>query len=139
MAQVGEKLGVKDLDQPRPFRDLLASFKVVNGRIVTDTLRFTTHDARWSAVGSYGFDQTLDYVVSIAPTTGYNSRLASIIKGSQLKLGVSGPLSSPEIKLDVKDMGRTLIENLLVPKDDTTGSRPKIDDLLKNLFRKKKP
>jgi hypothetical protein len=139
LASVGEKLGVSGLDRPHPFRDFLVSFKVASGRIVTDSLRFVTDDARWTAIGSYGFDQTLDYVVGLTLTPGRTSGLAGLTRGTQLRFGLAGTASNPQIDLDVKNLGRSLIGNLLVPKSDTTAGSTTVDDFLKSLFRKKKP
>jgi hypothetical protein len=139
LASVGEKLGVSGLDRPHPFRDLLISFKVVNGRIVTDSLRFATDDARWTAIGSFGFDRTLDYVVGLTLTPGRTTGLAGLTRGSQLRFALGGTVSDPQVSLDVKNVGRSFIENLLVPKNDTTAGSTTVDDLLRSLFRKKKP
>jgi hypothetical protein len=136
---LGSRLGVASLNRPHPFRDLAVSFKVVNGRIVTDTLRFATDDARWSAIGSYGFDQTLDYNVGLTLTPGRTSGLAGLTRGTQLRFGLSGTTSDLHVSLDAKSVGRSFIENLLIPKTDSATGGPTVDDVLKSLFRKKKP
>ncbi len=136
---VGAALGLPALKRPRPFHDLLVTFKIVNERIVTDSLRFATDDARWSAIGSYGFDQTLDYNVGVTLLPGRTSGLATLLKGSQLRFGLSGSTSNLKVDLDVKSAGRALIENLLTPRSDSTEGNATVDDLLKSLFRKKKP
>lgn len=136
---IGAALGLPGLKRPRPFHDLLATFKIVNERIVTDSLRFATDDARWSAIGSYGFDQTLDYNVGVTLVPGRSSGLATLIRGSQLRFGVSGSTSELKVDLDVRNLGRSLIENLLTPRGDSAEGDATVDDLLRSLFRKKKP
>lgn len=139
LASVGEKLGISGLNRPSPLRDFLVTFKVVNGRIVTDSLRFTTDDARWNTIGSYGFDGTLDFAIGLTLAPSRATGLASLTRGSQIRFALSGTTSEPQISLDVKDLGRSVIQNLLVPKGDSTGGSTTVDDLLKSLFRKKRP
>ncbi|MBD3297723.1 MAG: hypothetical protein GF341_03630, partial [candidate division Zixibacteria bacterium] len=140
LARVGQRIGFSELDQARTIQDLIVSYRIDNGRLITDTLGMVTNQAHWIASGSYGFDGTLDYDINVNLTDAGKQQWAQMLEGSNFKVDLTGTVTSPTINVDVADAGTTVLKNIIEKKltDDTTTIEDKARDLLKGLFKKKK-
>jgi hypothetical protein len=140
LARLGESLGIKGMDRARAIEDLFVRFRVENGRLFTDSLRLITDDARWVALGSYGFDGSLDYVADMRYTGSQGVGLGDLLKDSDIRFTLRGTIEQPRVDIEAADAGRKAIEKLLIPPvKDTASTEDKVRGLLKDLFNKKKP
>lgn len=94
-----------------PFNDADLPFRVVNGRMVTNPVRLAGPYGDWQAVGSVGFDGTLDYALSITLPPSVAQRLnarSALAAGALsdgegrvlLDLRVTGPAKAPKVAWD---------------------------------------
>jgi hypothetical protein len=135
LAKIGEQIGVRGLDRPRSIRDLGMPFRVANGRIITDPLRFSTDDAQYTAVGSLGFDRTLDYQVKIVPRE--SKGMPRSLTQAGLRFHLTGTVSEPVVRVDVREAGQAVMKSLLDAAGDSLKSG--IDKVLKDLLKPHKP
>ena len=97
-------------------RDLRLPFRIVQGRVVTDSVRFGGAPAgEWLVSGMVGFDGSLDYAVSatlppsVAAGSGWRDALAAgLLSDGQgrllVDLRVTGTAKAPRVALDSKSM-----------------------------------
>jgi len=101
------------------FRDLRLPFRIQQGRVVTDSVRFSGGSGEWLLSGLVGFDGSLDYVVSatLLPgalgRSGVQSALAAGLLGDDkgrllLDLRVSGSAKAPRVALNQQVMRERL-------------------------------
>lgn len=133
LKQITDKLGFKAYESSE-FRDLQSRFKVEDGRVKLDDLKFSMGQSNWTFDGSVGFDGSLDYDVAIelpnsmVSGSGLLSDLDSFLGGGDKRLTIpihlGGNYNSPQIKVDrskllesadkkIKDKGKDLLDNLL--------------------------
>jgi hypothetical protein len=135
LAKIGEQVGIRGLDRARSIRDLGIPFRIADGRLITDPLRFSTDDAQFTATGSLGFDRTLDYQVRIVPKE--SKGVPRSLVGAGLRFDLRGTLSEPVVRVDLRESGQAVMKNLLDAAGDTLKSG--IDKALKDLFKPHKP
>jgi uncharacterized protein involved in outer membrane biogenesis len=140
LARLGQALGINGMDRSRAINDLFARFRIENGRLFTDSLRLVTDDARWAALGSYGFDGSLDYVADMRYTGSQGAGFGDLLKQTDIRFRLRGTVDQPRVDIEAADAARGAIEKLLIPPSkDTTSAEDQVRDLLKDLFNKKKP
>jgi len=138
MQAVGGKLGVTGMSQARAIRDAFVNFHIRNGRVITDTLEVASDEGRWFAMGSFGFDNSLDYVVNLKLSDAAARQVSSALAGANLRIGITGTVTSPTITLDLAEVGKSVVEKLLKPAlADTASLKRGAEDLLKGLLKKK--
>jgi hypothetical protein len=140
LAHLGQSLGIQGMDRARAVEDLFVRFRVENGRLFTDSLRLVTDDARWAALGSYGFDGSLDYVADMRYTGSQGVGLGDLLNETDIRFRLRGTVGQPRVDIEAADAARGTIKKLLTPPSkDTTSAEDKVRNLLKGLFDKKKP
>ena len=122
-------------------RDLASSFKVRDGRVIFDALKFFNNMGDWNITGSVGFDGSLDYSGDVLLTEGMTSQLmarsdmvagmAGLLKDKQsgrVKVGfkLGGTYSNPKPTLDLSPAKEQLEDKL----------KNKVGDALKGLLGK---
>ena len=135
LATVGTQLGIAGLDHPRAIRSLSVPFRIANGRLITDALRLVTEDAQLTATGSVGFDRTLDYQVRFVADN--SSSWPAQLRGTALQFGLGGTVTAPSVRLDLREVGKNVVDKLLQNAGDTLKSS--VGDALKNLLKPHKP
>ncbi|MEW5924885.1 MAG: AsmA family protein [Candidatus Zixiibacteriota bacterium] len=122
-------------------RDLASSFKVRDGRVIFDALKFFNNMGDWNIIGSVGFDGSLDYSGEVLLTENMTSELmaksdmvagmASLLKdkkSGRVKVGfkLGGTYSNPKPTLDLSPAKEQLEDKL----------KNKVGDALKGLLGK---
>ncbi|MHC4176518.1 MAG: AsmA family protein [Planctomycetota bacterium] len=101
----------------------IVRFKMAEGRVRHDDLRFGVGEMQIRTQGSVGFDQTLDLVAEIpipARLLG-DLPLPEALKTSTLKLPIRGTLSEP--KIEAADLGTSNVDLLLKTLGDVLRER----------------
>jgi uncharacterized protein involved in outer membrane biogenesis len=152
---ISELLRLPDLEEIK-FKDWSNSFSVVAGRLQLKDLVIASSDADYVVNGSQGMDGSLDYGVTVLLSSAMSSRVA--LKGLAgeavqalknpdgrlpLNLKVAGTTASPQVTLDTAELERRLQDKA---KEKVAGEAKKLqddlqkkaNDLLKDLFKKKK-
>ncbi|PKK83796.1 MAG: hypothetical protein CVT49_06570 [candidate division Zixibacteria bacterium HGW-Zixibacteria-1] len=110
-------------------RDLASSFKVRDGRVIFDALKFFNNMGDWNITGSVGFDGSLDYSGDVLLTESMSSELMA---KSDLVSGIAGLLKdkkSGRVKVGFK-LGGTYADPK--PMLDLSPAKEQLEDKLKN-------
>jgi hypothetical protein len=97
------------------FKDVQMPFRIDQGRMVTNPVRLSGPYGDWTAVGSVGFDGTLDYAVSVTLPASVAQQLnarsalaAGALSDDQgrvlLDLRLTGPAQAPKVAWDATAM-----------------------------------
>lgn len=140
LKQLAQNLNFKTFDE-ETLKDAATAFKVVNGRVAFDGMKFISSIGNWNVTGSIGFDGTLDYLGEVLLSddvtgqlmsqSGLVSGLAGLFKESssgrvRVPFRLAGSYASPKISIDMS------AKNQL--KDNLKGQ---FDSALQNLLQKK--
>ncbi len=139
LKQLAQNLNFKTFDE-ETLKDAASAFRVVNGRVAFDGLKFISSIGNWNVTGSIGFDGTLDYLGEVLLSddvtgqlmsqSGLVSSLAGLFKESssgrvRVPFRLAGSYASPKISVDMS------AKNQL--KDNLKGQ---FDSALQNLLKK---
>jgi len=120
-SNLASKLG-KSFDKEQTIRDLASKVTVRNGRVFIDSLLTSLGQlGDLGLVGSYGFDESLDYNGSIkmeAAASGQLGGLSKLLGQKESKrvnvpFKITGSITSPKIQIDYDALGKQMGENLL--------------------------
>jgi hypothetical protein len=120
-SELATKLG-KSLDKEQPLRDLASGVVVRNGRVFTDSLLSRLGNVGdMSLIGSYGFDESLDYNGSIMLSDVSANQLGGLgkllgqkeTKKVRVPFKITGTIKSPKVEIDYNSLGKQVGENLL--------------------------
>jgi len=130
LTELASRMG-KSFDKEQPLKGFASKIKARNGRVSTDQMTGKMGDiGDFKLDGSYGFDETLDYVGTIILSEAGTRKLGlKNIGRLELPMKIGGTISSPKLEIDYSSLARQVGENLL--KDAAK-------DLLNGLFKKKK-
>lgn len=138
--KLADNLNFKTFEE-ETLRDGHTSFRVADGRVEFDTLKFFSGMGDWDVTGSVGFDGSLDYRGQVLLTEkvsndllskyGLVSGLAGLFKESKsdrvnVPFKLTGTYSKPKISIDFS-AGEKLKQE----------AKEKLGDALKKLFKKK--
>ena len=116
-------------------RDLKNKVSVANGRVTLDEIVGDLDNfGDFSVQGSYGFDNTVDYVGSILLNEKLRRKLGFHGDQLSLPLTISGSVTDPKVKIDVADLARQVAED--AAKREVDNLKDKAKDALKGLFKK---
>ncbi|HUU46597.1 MAG TPA: AsmA family protein [Acidobacteriota bacterium] len=135
LASVGTALGITGLDRPHDLRDVAIPFRIADGRVHTDRLRFTSGDFHFEAEGSFGLDRTLAYNVTVTASEGRSG--ASLLGATELPFQLSGTVTDPKVHLDKAAAARSLVEDL-APKVVDSATKV-LEKAIDNLLKPRKP
>ncbi len=140
LEQLAQNLNFKTFDE-ETLKDAATIFKVINGRVAFDGLKFASNLGDWNVAGSIGFDGSIDYLGEVLLSdkvtdqlmsqSGMVSSLAGLFKESntgrvKVPFRLGGSYKNPKVSLDMSAKNRL--------KDDLKG---KLDSALQNLLKKK--
>jgi len=120
-SELATKLG-KSLDKEQPLRDLASGVIVRNGRVFTDSLLSRLGNVGdMSLIGSYGFDESLDYNGSVMLSDVSANQLGGLGKllgqketrKMRVPFTITGTIRSPKVEIDYTALGKQVGENLL--------------------------
>lgn len=140
LTELSKQLNFK-MPSEESLKDAATKFKVEDGRVVFEGLRFSSQLGDWNLIGSVGFDGSLDYVGEILLSEkvtgqlmsqpGAVSGFASLLKESgsgrvKVPFRLRGSYASPKLSLDfsVKEQMKDNLKN-------------KFDSAIQNLLKKK--
>lgn len=139
LKELGQKLNFKTFGE-ETINDLASSFRVKDGRVEFDALKFLSSFGDWNITGSVGFDGTLDYSGEILLSekisndllskSGLVSGLAGLFKEGKtgrvnVPFRLSGMYAKPKVSVDFS--AREKIQEEM---------KDKLGDAIKNLFKK---
>ncbi|HSM00012.1 MAG TPA: AsmA-like C-terminal region-containing protein, partial [Candidatus Limnocylindria bacterium] len=104
-----------------PFSDLSASFRVEDGKIMSESLRIVSDKLGLAGKVAVGFDRTLDFRGTIRLSRELSERVrgkaGKFLVGQsgevEIPLVMSGPISSPAVTLDTAALAKGAGERLL--------------------------
>ena len=120
-SELATKLG-KSLDKEQPLRDLASGVIIRSGRVFTDSLLSKLGNVGdMSLIGSYGFDESLDYSGSVMLSDVSTSHLGGLgkllgqkdTKKVRVPFKITGTIRSPKVEIDYAALGKQVGENLL--------------------------
>ena len=120
-SELAAKLG-KSFDKEQPLRDLASKVIVREGRVFTDSLMSRLGNlGDLALIGSYGFDETLDYDGSIflsEVSAGQLGGLGKLLgqkdtKKVRVPFKITGTILSPKVEIDYAALRKQVGENLL--------------------------
>ncbi|SYZ73369.1 hypothetical protein TRIP_C21487 [Candidatus Zixiibacteriota bacterium] len=140
LSQLAQNLNLK-MPSEEQLKDFATAFKVKDGRVIFDGMKFLSSFGDWNMSGSVGFDGSIEYsgdVLLSDQITGnlmsqstMVSGLASLLKDSRtgrvrVPFRLGGSYSNPKISLDLNAKEKA--------KDNLKG---KVDSALQDLLKKK--
>ncbi len=152
---IADILKLPDLENIQ-YKDWANTFTIANGRITIKDLKITALDADYVVNGSQGLDGSLDYSMSLilpertssrASIPGFAGEAVNLFKDQsgrvKLDFSVGGTSDAPKVSLDTKaaqqkaeDLAKKKIADEAKKVQDQL--KQKGEDLLKDLFKKKK-
>jgi len=120
-SELGSRLG-KTVDKEQALKDLMSKVIVRDGRVFTDSLKSVMGGlGNLALIGSYGFDETLDYsgMLSLSEVSGGQLGAVGKLFGQKdtkqvnVPFKIGGTILSPRVEIDYEALGKQLGENLL--------------------------
>jgi uncharacterized protein involved in outer membrane biogenesis len=148
IARLGKFTGLYSGQAGTEINNLVATFQIMNGRVLTDRVKVQTPSATFRASGSFRLDKTIDYqimaelpnnlsrrydlagqILNLASATFFKNEQGNII----VPLRMTGTVSNPTFALDTRVVQENLRDRLL--REGPKGAL----ETIQNIFKPKVP